>query len=91
MNPFKIDSPTSISFSGGRTSAYMLWRILEANGGLPEEAKVIFANTGKECEETLEFIRDCSVNWNVSTKKQNPNLHWWTLIVPVGMVSHLRL
>jgi len=49
----------------GRTSAYMLWRILKANGGLPEEAKVIFANTGKECEETLEFIRDCSVNWNV--------------------------
>ena len=65
MNPFKIDSPTCISFSGGRTSAYMLWRILKANGGLPEEAKVIFANTGKECEETLEFIRDCSVNWNV--------------------------
>lgn len=64
-NPFKIDNPTCISFSGGRTSAYMLWRILEANGGLPNDAKVIFANTGKECEETLEFIKNCSLNWDV--------------------------
>lgn len=65
-DPFKIDSPTCISFSGGRTSAYMLWRVLQSNGGkLPTEAVVCFANTGKEMEETLEFVRDCSVNWNV--------------------------
>lgn len=64
-DPFKIDSPTCISFSGGRTSAYMLWRVLQSNGGLPNEAIVCFANTGKEEEATLEFVRDCSVNWNV--------------------------
>ena len=64
-DPFKIDSPTCISFSGGRTSAYMLWRVLQSNGGLPAEAIVCFANTGKEDEKTLEFVRDCSVNWNV--------------------------
>ena len=65
MNPYLITGPTCISFSGGRTSAYMLHQVLEANGGLPPEAKVCFANTGKECEETLEFVRDCSVNWQV--------------------------
>jgi len=65
MNPFIIDEPTCISFSGGRTSAYMLWRVLEANGGLPKEARVCFQNTGKEREETLEFINQCSVRWNV--------------------------
>lgn len=64
-DPFKIDSPTCISFSGGRTSAYMLWRVLQSNGGLPDEAVVCFANTGKEDEATLRFVRDCSVNWNV--------------------------
>ena len=64
-DPFKIDGPTCISFSGGRTSAYMLWRVLQANGGLPDEAMVVFANTGKECEETLEFVRDCGEHWNV--------------------------
>ena len=64
-DPFKIDSPTCISFSGGRTSAYMLWRVLQSNGGLPDEAKVCFANTGKEDEATLQFVHDCSVNWGV--------------------------
>ena len=65
MNPFLINSPTCISFSGGRTSAYMLWRVLEANGGLPSEAIVCFANTGKEDEATLRFVQDCSEQWNV--------------------------
>ena len=65
-DPFKINSPTCISFSGGRTSAYMLWRVLQSNSGkLPDEAVVCFANTGKEDEATLQFVRDCSVNWDV--------------------------
>ena len=33
MNPYKIDEPTCISFSGGRTSAYMLHKVLQAGGG----------------------------------------------------------
>ena len=64
-NPFKIDSPTCISFSGGRTSAYMLWRVLQSNNGLPPEAIICFANTGKEDEATLRFVQDCSEQWNV--------------------------
>jgi 3'-phosphoadenosine 5'-phosphosulfate sulfotransferase (PAPS reductase)/FAD synthetase len=64
-DPFKIIEPTCISFSGGRTSAYMLWRVLQSNGGLPDEAIVCFANTGKEDEATLQFVRDCSEQWGV--------------------------
>ena len=64
-DPFHIDSPTCISFSGGRTSAYMLWRVLQSNGGLPDDAIVCFANTGKEEEATLRFVRDCGERWNV--------------------------
>ena len=70
MNPYLITEPTCISFSGGRTSAYMLYQVLQAHGGkLPEDAIVCFANTGKEEEATLKFINDCSVNWNV-------NINW---------------
>lgn len=65
-DPFKIDGPTCISFSGGRTSAYMLWRVLQSNGGLPSDAVVCFANTGKEDEATLRFVRDCGERWGVS-------------------------
>lgn len=64
-DPFKIDGPTCISFSGGRTSAYMLWRVLQSNGGLPQDTIVCFANTGKEEEATLKFVRDCGERWGV--------------------------
>jgi 3'-phosphoadenosine 5'-phosphosulfate sulfotransferase (PAPS reductase)/FAD synthetase len=43
----------------------MLWRVLQANDGLPEEAKVCFANTGKEEEATLRFVDRCSKEWSV--------------------------
>jgi len=66
MNPFLIKEPTVISFSGGRTSAYMLWRVLQAHDmSLPSDAKVIFCNTGKEHEATLDFVRDIEKQWNV--------------------------
>lgn len=65
-DPFKIDGQTAISLSGGRTSGYMLWRVLQANGGeLPPDTQVMFANTGKEMEETLEFVRDIGLHWGV--------------------------
>jgi 3'-phosphoadenosine 5'-phosphosulfate sulfotransferase (PAPS reductase)/FAD synthetase len=65
MNPFLISEPTVISFSGGRTSGYMLWRVLDANGGLPPDATVCFANTGKEEDATLQFVQDCATHWNI--------------------------
>ena len=65
-NPYQIDSPTCISFSGGRTSAFMLYKVLEAHQmSLPPEAIVCFANTGKEDEATLQFVKDCQDNWAV--------------------------
>lgn len=65
-NPFRVEGPAVISFSGGRTSGLMLRRILDAHGGrLPCDVVVLFANTGKEREETLRFVEDCSAWWGV--------------------------
>lgn len=54
-----------IAFSGGRTSAYMLRQILDANGGLPDRAVVTFQNTGLEMPETLDFVREVGARWGV--------------------------
>jgi hypothetical protein len=56
-----------VSFSGGRTSAYMLWRALQAYGGkLPDDHVVAFANTGKEREETLRFVHECGATLRIT-------------------------
>ncbi|WP_298402776.1 phosphoadenosine phosphosulfate reductase family protein [Janthinobacterium sp.] len=63
---FLFDGPGVISFSGGRTSGMMLWMTIQAYGGtLPADVVVCFANTGKEEEATLEFVRDCGDRWDV--------------------------
>jgi 3'-phosphoadenosine 5'-phosphosulfate sulfotransferase (PAPS reductase)/FAD synthetase len=63
---YQTNDNAIVSFSGGRTSGYMLWRILDAyDGKLPDHIKVCFANTGKEMPETLDFVRDCSKAWGV--------------------------
>jgi 3'-phosphoadenosine 5'-phosphosulfate sulfotransferase (PAPS reductase)/FAD synthetase len=65
-NPYKIEGPALISFSGGRTSAFMLWNILQAHGGvLPDDIYVTFANTGKEAPETLDFVHEVEQKWDV--------------------------
>lgn len=55
-----------ISFSGGRTSAYMTWWLLnEWEDRDNWEMIVVFANTGLEAEGTLFFVDECSNEWNV--------------------------
>ena len=59
-----------ISFSGGRTSAFMMWWTLnEWDDRHNWDIVVVFANTGKESEATLQFVRDCEIHWNII-------IHW---------------
>jgi 3'-phosphoadenosine 5'-phosphosulfate sulfotransferase (PAPS reductase)/FAD synthetase len=63
MNPYKIDGPAVISFSGGRTSGFMLAKIVETHGGtLPDDVHVVFANTGLEHAATYDFVQKVSDN-----------------------------
>lgn len=66
FNPYKIEGPAQIGFSGGRSSAYMLRKIVEAHDGkLPHDVVVTFQNTGKEKEQTLSFVKRCGEEFGV--------------------------
>lgn len=56
--------PLLISFSGGKTSGLMT-RIL-CDYYSTREKVVIFSNTGKEREETLDFVNQCDQRWGLN-------------------------
>ena len=63
-------TPLVIAFSGGRTSGLMLRMIIDSLGGsLPPDVEVVFCNTGKEHNATLDFVQECSDRWRVP-------IHW---------------
>lgn len=65
-DPFRIDGPAILNVSGGRTSALMLRRVLDAHGGrLPADVHAVFCNTGKELPETYEFLARIEREWSV--------------------------
>lgn len=65
MNPYLLDLPAVISFSGGRTSGYLLRHILDAFGGQPDDLVICFQNTGLEHEKTYEFIAQVEDAWEI--------------------------
>ena len=66
MNPYLINPPASINFSGGRSSAFMLHNIIEAHQGcLPEGIEVVFCNTGLEHKGTYDIIHDFSEHYKI--------------------------
>lgn len=69
-DPFHIDGPAILNVSGGRTSAYLLRRVLAAyDGVLPDGVHAVYANTGRERYATLDFIVELSARWGVE-------VHW---------------
>jgi len=55
----------SVSFSGGRTSAYMAF-LIKKHWGDSRDLCFIFANTGKENEETLVFADKCDKEFGLN-------------------------
>jgi len=69
VNPYRIETPGVVSFSGGRTSGFMLRQILDAyDGELPDDLLVTFQNTGLEHAATYRFIHEVETRWGVPIK-----------------------
>lgn len=68
-----------ISFSGGRTSAYMT-KLLVDNWSDRYDFIVTFANTGLEHPKTLEFVHNCDQHFKFNTV-------WLEAVVHEGRVS----
>ena len=65
-DPFVCSGPTILNISGGRTSGLMLRRVLDAHdGALPDDVHAVFANTGRERRETLDFVAEMESRWSV--------------------------
>jgi hypothetical protein len=62
---YPLKDRISISFSGGKTSAYMTKMLLDyfRKHEPWREILVTFANTGQEHEETLKFVDRCDREW----------------------------
>lgn len=63
-NPYLLDRPAVIHVSGGRTSGFMLRKIIDAFGGtLPNDVIPVFCNTGLEHEATYRFLKELGDRW----------------------------
>ncbi len=57
------DGVILVSFSGGKTSAYLSWMMKQ---NLNNRLVFVFANTGQENEETLEFVSKCDKHFGLN-------------------------
>lgn len=67
-----------VSFSGGRTSAYLVWLMEQKRKNEGWNVAYVFMDTGAEHPATYQFIRDIVEHWNIDLTclrvKYNPNL-----------------
>jgi len=64
-NPKNKKPPLVVSFSGGRTSAMMARMISVSPCYAGREIIYVYANVGKERQETLDFIQRCDDEWGL--------------------------
>jgi 3'-phosphoadenosine 5'-phosphosulfate sulfotransferase (PAPS reductase)/FAD synthetase len=77
-NPYRLpEGNVCVSFSGGRSSSYMLKQILLANPEAVEDPRfaVVFCNTGREIPETLDFVQECQTRFGI-------RIHWIEWVPP---------
>lgn len=64
-----------VSFSGGRTSAYMSYMLKKHKSDV-YNFHFVFMNTGLEHEKTLEFVEKCDKKFNLNLEWIESNVHY---------------
>jgi 3'-phosphoadenosine 5'-phosphosulfate sulfotransferase (PAPS reductase)/FAD synthetase len=85
VSPYTLPpGQVQIAFSGGRTSAYMLRQLLDANPGMVGNPDVVvtFQNTGREMPETLDFVAEVGARWGVPIiwLEYRPTAPWFEIV-----------
>ena len=57
-----------VSFSGGETSGFMAQWIKNHLDDVYDEIVFVFANTGLENEQTLEFVQKCDEHFKLNVQ-----------------------
>jgi len=80
-----------ISFSGGRTSAYMTWWLQNIWKDRDNyQMIVVFANTGKEREETLQFVNQCDRYFGFDTVWVEAVIHNESMVGTTHLVTNIK-
>lgn len=59
----RVSPPVCVSFSGGRTSGMLVWGFLQAYSARRDDLTIVFANTGREMPQTLDFVHAIDQRW----------------------------
>lgn len=86
-DPFLLPPQSVVSFSGGRTSGYLLHEVCRAHRCARQDlSAVIFCNTGLEHEATYRFVEECSRQWDVPIRwleyRWEPGRHFFVEVTP---------
>jgi hypothetical protein len=87
FSPSSAERRLFISFSGGETSAFMTYAILYgAYRHRYDDIRVVFANTGQERDETLEFVKQCDEHFGFNTVWVEAEVHHGQRTAPTSRV-----
>lgn len=75
-----------ISFSGGETSAFMTYHILNVWPHDYDDITIVFANTGQENEATLDFVNKCDKILGFNTVWVEAEVHYGKRKAPTARV-----
>jgi len=70
----------AVAFSGGKDSEVVLYLCLQVNPHVP----VVFNNTGVEYPETVRFVAELEVLWNLNLVVTHPEKSFWDCTVEYG-------